>query len=53
MFGMGRGKGDHEVVEEFVNYFVVFGTVEVNVSVGGDAEITVYATSIYKSNYRG
>lgn len=50
---MGWGMGDHEVVEEFVDYFVVFGTVEVDVSVGSDAEITVYATSIHKSNYRG
>jgi hypothetical protein len=39
------GGEDHEVVEEFVDYSVVFGTVEVDVSVGSDAEITVYATS--------
>ena len=47
------GDGNHEVVEELVDYFVVFGTVEVDVSVGSDAEITVYATSIYKFNSYG
>jgi len=41
---------DHEVIEEFVDDFVVFWTVEVDVSTGGYAKIAVYTVPVTKVN---
>jgi hypothetical protein len=37
------GRGDHEVVEELVDYFVVFGAVEVDFPRGSNSQVTVNA----------
>ena len=39
---------DHEVIEEFVDDFVVFWTVEVDVSTRGYAEVAVYTVPVGK-----
>ena len=46
----GVGGADHEVIEEFVDDFVVFWTVEVDVSTRGYAEVAVYTVPVAKVN---